>query len=51
MSLSVCVVLVLMGLTCVLLYLGAVRIERRWMRQHPPDDWDGCREYKDTDNE
>ena len=35
----------------ILLYLGSSYLERRYYEKHPPDDWDGCREDRDTDEE
>lgn len=44
MTIGVCVVLALIVIALVLMYAGAVAIERRWSLMHPPDDWDGVRE-------
>ena len=44
MTIGVCVVLALIVIALVLMYAGAVAIERRWSLMHPPDDWDGMRE-------
>lgn len=44
MTIGVCIVLGLIAVGVVLMYAGAIAIERRWQMFHPPDDWDGMRE-------
>ena len=34
-----------------LIYLGSNYLERRYYEKHPPDDWDGCREDTETDDD
>lgn len=45
------VVIGVMFVTVVLLVIGAAEAERRWQRFHPPDDWDGCREDDQRDED
>ena len=47
-------ILILVGIftfCAALLVVACIALERRWYRVHPPDDWDGCREDCENDDD